>query len=101
MVVLVNGPRQSGKATLVRDQLRRRIGGSFVTFDDEDQLQACLADPVTFLQRPSPVVVDEFQRAGDTLLRAVKATVDRDRRPGRFLRDRRPSASVTGSRPCR
>ncbi len=84
-VVLVNGPRQAGKTTLVRDQLRRIVGGSFVTLDDEDQLQACLADPITFLERPAPVVVDEFQRAGDGLLRAIKALVDRDRRPGRYL----------------
>lgn len=84
-VVVVNGPRQAGKTTLVRDQLRSSIGGSFVTLDDEDQLQACLADPVTFLERPAPVAVDEFQRAGDSLLRAVKALVDRDRRPGTYL----------------
>src|SRR2546422_1953070 len=45
-VVLVNGPRQAGKTTLVRDQLRRHIGGSFVTLDDQDQLQACLSHPV-------------------------------------------------------
>ena len=84
-VVLVNGPRQAGKTTLVRDQILPGLGGSFVTFDDEQQLQACLADPVTFLERPFPMVIDEFQRAGDSLLRAVKALVDRDRSPGRIL----------------
>lgn len=84
-VVLVNGPRQAGKTTLVRDQILPGLGGSFVTFDDEQQLQACLADPVTFLDRPSPLVIDEFQRAGDPLLWAIKALVDRDRSPGRFL----------------
>jgi predicted AAA+ superfamily ATPase len=84
-VVLVNGPRQCGKTTLVRDQLGPKIGGTFVTLDEEPQLQACLADPITFLDRPLPLVVDEFQRAGDALLRAAKTLVDRDRRPGRFL----------------
>lgn len=83
-VVLVNGPRQAGKTTLVRDQLRIE-DGSLVTFDEESQLQACLSDPITFLDRPGLLIVDEFQRAGDALLRAVKTLVDRDRRPGRFL----------------
>ncbi|MEQ8768657.1 MAG: ATP-binding protein [Planctomycetota bacterium] len=84
-VVVVNGPRQAGKTTLVRDQVLPLVGGSFVTLDDEVQLQACLADPVTFIDRESPVVIDEFQRAGDSLLRTIKADVDRKRTPGRFL----------------
>lgn len=83
-VVVVNGPRQAGKTTLVRDQLRTP-GGSFITLDDETELAACLADPRTFLDRPRPVIVDEFQHAGDRLLRAVKALVDESTEPGQFL----------------
>lgn len=84
-VVVVNGPRQAGKTTLVRDQLSPRTSGSFVTLDDETQLAACLADPITFLDRPRPVIVDEFQHAGDRLLRAVKGLVDENPEPGQFL----------------
>ncbi|CAN5550235.1 ATP-binding protein [soil metagenome] len=84
-VVIVNGPRQAGKTTLVRDQLEPRGAGSFVTLDDETELAACLADPRTFLDRPRPVIVDEFQYAGDRLLRAVKALVDESPVPGQFL----------------
>lgn len=84
-VVIVNGPRQAGKTTLVRDQLPSQVQGSFVTLDDETQLAACLADPRTFLDRPRPVIVDEFQHAGDRLLRAVKALVDESPKPGQFL----------------
>lgn len=84
-VVVVSGPRQSGKTTLVRDQLHPLIGGVYVTLDDEAQLQACRADPVTYIDRPAPFAIDEFQRAGDALLHAIKAAVDRDRVPGRFL----------------
>lgn len=84
-VVIVNGPRQAGKTTLVRDQLHPKIAGSFVTLDDETQLAACLADPRTFLDRPRPVIVDEFQRAGDRLVRVVKTLVDEDTEPGQFL----------------
>jgi len=84
-VVLLNGPRQAGKTTLVREFLHPRVGGTFATLDDETELAACLADPRTFLDRPRPVIVDEFQHAGDHLLRAVKALVDEDTRPGQFV----------------
>jgi len=84
-VVMVNGPRQAGKTTLVRDQLNLEGAGSFVTFDDETELAACLADPRTFLDRPRPVIVDEFQHAGDRLLRVVKTLVDENPEPGQFL----------------
>ena len=84
-VVMVNGPRQAGKTTLVRDQLNLEGAGSFATLDDETELAACLADPRTFLDRPRPVIVDEFQHAGDRLLRAVKALVDENPQPGQFL----------------
>lgn len=84
-VVVVNGPRQAGKTTLVRDQLNVPGRGSFVTLDDETELAACLADPRTFLDRPRPVIVDEFQHAGDRLLRTVKTLVDESSEPGQFL----------------
>lgn len=84
-VVIVNGPRQAGKTTLVRDQVHPTTRGSFVTLDDETELAALRADPRVFLDRPRPVIVDEFQRAGDRLLRVVKEFVDEDPRPGQFL----------------
>jgi len=84
-VVVLNGPRQAGKTTLVRDQLRPAVGGTFVTMDDDDELAACLADPRSYLEQPHPLMIDEFQRAGDRLLRAVKAVVDEDPAPGRFV----------------
>ena len=84
-VVIVNGPRQAGKTTLVRHQLALDGLGSFVTLDDESELAACLADPHTFLDRPRPVIVDEFQRAGDSLLSAVKVLVDENPNPGQVL----------------
>lgn len=82
---MLNGPRRAGKTTLVRHQLPEQLRGTFVTLDDEDELAACLADPLTVLDRPRPVVVDEFQRAGDRLLRTVKLLADRDPAPGQFL----------------
>lgn len=84
-VAVLNGPRQAGKTTLAR-QLVDGAGGSFVTLDDPATLQACLADPRTFLTAyRKPLVVDEFQLAGDILLRSVKSIVDTDLDRGQYL----------------
>lgn len=81
-VVCLLGPRQCGKTTLVRS-LGPKYG--YVTFDDEDTLALARSDPVGFLAAlPDPVILDEIQRVPE-LLRALKLSVDRDRRPGRFL----------------
>jgi len=81
-VVLLNGPRQCGKTTLV-DQL---IGGhrSYLTLDDDTVLASARSDPAGFLRGLDRASIDEVQRAPE-LLRAIKRTVDQDRRPGRFL----------------
>lgn len=84
-VTIVNGPRQAGKTTLLR-QLHRDIGGSFVTLDDDDQRSAARDDPRGYLEGlRRPLFIDEAQRAGDPLLLAVKAEVDRHPRAGSFI----------------
>lgn len=83
-VVLLNGPRQSGKSTLVQ-ALAVEQGRRYMTLDDRVVLAAAKADPLSFLSAlEGPVVLDEVQRAPDLFL-DLKALVDRDRRPGRFL----------------
>ena len=81
-VVLVCGPRQSGKTTLAE----RTAGADmpFVTLDDATALEAALSDPVGFVRGFDRLVIDEVQRAPGLIL-AIKAAVDRDPRPGRFL----------------
>jgi predicted AAA+ superfamily ATPase len=85
-VVLVNGPRQAGKTTLVRGLLDGGGGPRvYMTLDDAGVLAAARRDPGGFVAGlPAPVVIDEVQRAPE-LFRAIKIAVDRDRRPGRFL----------------
>lgn len=84
-VTILNGARQSGKTTLV-EQVRRAAGGASVTLDDADVRGAAIADPVGFLAAyPTPLLIDEVQRAGNPLVLAVKAQVDRDPSPGSFL----------------
>ena len=81
-VVLLAGPRQSGKTTLVRQVAGQ--GMRYLTLDDELTLLAARADPVGFIRNLDRAVIDEIQRAPQLLL-AIKKSVDEDRRAGRFL----------------
>ena len=73
-----------GKSTLATVVADAR-GGRVVTLDDEPVRRAALADPAGFVESVEGLlVIDEVQRAPELML-AIKATVDRDRRPGRFL----------------
>lgn len=87
-VTLIHGPRQAGKTTLARLTCER-IGGTYATLDDHVLLAAARNDPEGFVAQPRPLVIDEVQRAGDRLIRAIKMAVDLDPIPGQFL--------VTGS----
>ena len=82
---MLHGARQSGKTTLARSVAAER-DGSYVTFDDEQTLDAALADPQTFVRAyPHPLVIDEIQMGGQRVVRAIKMAVDTDNTPGRFL----------------
>lgn len=84
-IVLLSGARQTGKSTLAADLARSDFPAAVVTLDDEPIRAAAQADSAAFLaSRPPPLVVDEVQRAPELLV-AMKAAVNRDRRPGRFL----------------
>ena len=83
-VIYVNGPRQSGKSTLVSAIAEKR-GHRYLTLDDAAVLAAATNDAQGFVARlRGPIVIDEVQRA-PALLRAIKLAVDRDRRPGHYL----------------
>jgi predicted AAA+ superfamily ATPase len=76
------GPRQCGKTTLVRlfvDKERE-----YVTLDDDTVLESARSDPAGFVRGFDLVTIDEVQRTPE-LLRAIKQSVDSDRRAGRFL----------------
>lgn len=81
-VVLLAGPRQAGKTTLVRQVAGN--GLRYLTLDDELTLLSAREDPVGLVRSLDRAVIDEVQRAPQLLL-AIKKSVDEDRRPGRFL----------------
>lgn len=82
-VVVLGGPRQAGKTTLAQ----RVLGsGTYLNLDDPTVRSFALDDPTGFIaDRSRPIVIDEVQRGGDDLVRAVKLAVDADPAPGGFL----------------
>ena len=85
-VVLINGARQSGKSTLVQS-LGASTGAlrQYLTLDDVVVLNAARSDPAGFVNGlQGAVTLDEVQRVPELFL-AIKAAVDRQRQPGRFL----------------
>lgn len=83
-VVVLTGPRQSGKTTL----LRRQFGGShtYVSLEPPDVRLAASSDPRGFIAAyPPPAIFDEVQYAPD-LLPYVKEQVDEHRdETGQYL----------------
>lgn len=83
-VVHVTGARQVGKSTLTRHLgLERAV---YVTLDDPAALSLAEEDPTTFVQQggDATLIIDEIQRLPELTL-PLKAEVDRNRRPGRFI----------------
>lgn len=87
-IVTLEGPRQAGKSTLCASIAQSR-GMRAVTLDDPTVRRGAVEDPAGFIAGLGDgAFIDELQRAPELVL-ALKAEVDRDPRPGRFL--------VTGS----
>lgn len=82
-VVLVNGARQVGKSTLARAVASTRAA-QWRDLDRPPDRQSAAADPAGFISFDETMVIDEIQRVPELLL-AIKASVDADPRPGRFL----------------
>jgi len=84
-VVMVTGPRQMGKSTLLaacaQDQPQVR---GYVTLEDFNARDLAVNDPALFLQQwPAPVIIDEIQYAPG-LVSAIKVEVDRRKQPGMY-----------------
>lgn len=82
-VVAIQGARAVGKSTLL-GQLASSLGARVLDLDDLALRDAVAADPGTFVAGDSPVCIDEYQHV-PAILDAIKAELNRDLRPGRFL----------------
>ncbi len=83
--LLITGPRQAGKTTMLKELAKREgIGRNYVSLDDLNTRDMAKNDPKLFLQlyRP-PVIIDEVQYAPE-LFTYIKIHVDDHHMPGAF-----------------
>lgn len=81
--VLVTGPRQVGKTTMLR-KLMEGSDRSYVSLDDLGERSLAREDPELFLQmHKPPVLIDEVQYAPE-LFTYIKIYVDTHQEPGAF-----------------
>jgi predicted AAA+ superfamily ATPase len=92
--VLLLGPRQVGKTTLLRHELK---GVTAFDLEDAGTAERVAADPALFLRdHPGRLWFDEAHRVPE-LFPALRVAIDRDRRPSRFIL----SGSATGAMAAR
>jgi predicted AAA+ superfamily ATPase len=82
-VLILTGPRTVGKSTLL-SQLAGDSGRSIVDCDDPATRAAVRNDPGRFVAAPGPVFIDEYQHVPE-VLDAIKAELNKDLQPGRFV----------------
>lgn len=81
-VLLVTGPRQVGKTTLL--EMCAEEGRRYVTLDDLDVRRMAQEDPGLFVQTyQPPIIIDEIQYAPQ-LFSYIKIIVDREKKNGMF-----------------
>lgn len=82
-VVLVTGPRQVGKTTMLK-KLMEGTNRGYVTLDDLNERQLAKTDPELFLQlHKPPVLIDEVQYAPE-LFTYIKIHADKTHEAGAF-----------------
>lgn len=81
-VLVLTGPRQSGKTTLVRDTFPEK---PYISLENPDTRLFATEDPRGFLGRyPDGAIFDEVQRVPE-LLSYIQGIVDEHRTPGRYI----------------
>lgn len=83
--LLITGPRQAGKTTMLKELAAREgIGRGYVSLDDLNARDMAKNDPKLFLQlHKPPVIIDEVQYAPE-LFTYIKIHVDEHHMPGAF-----------------
>lgn len=81
-VILVTGPRQIGKTTMLKKIKEKER--SYVSLDELEIRRLAKDDPKLFLQKyPAPLIIDEIQYAPE-LLPYIKAIVDESDKKGMY-----------------
>ena len=81
-VILITGPRQVGKTTVLRQLMQK--DRTNVTLDDLEERALARKDPALFLQmHDRPILIDEIQYAPQ-LFSYIKIEVDNGAEPGSF-----------------
>ncbi len=81
-VVLLTGPKQIGKTTLLKHASKGKR--EYISFDNLTLRNQAKEDPELFLQKyQTPLLIDEIQYAPE-LLPYIKIIVDREKKPGMF-----------------
>lgn len=82
-VVLLTGPRQVGKTTMLK-KLMENTNRGYVSLDDLNARNLAKSDPELFLQlHKPPILIDEVQYAPE-LFTYIKVHVDKNQNPGDF-----------------
>jgi len=82
-VIVVTGPRQSGKTTLLRNLLKK--SHQYINLENPDVRIRAQDDPIGFLgQFKRPVILDEIQYVPE-LLSYIKTLIDEKRKPGFWI----------------
>ena len=80
-VVLLTGPRQVGKSTLLKNELKNY---EYVTLDDMQELELARTDPALFFKNHKlPLIIDEVQYAPE-LFKYIKFLLDKDESKGQI-----------------
>ena len=81
-ILVVTGPRQSGKTTLVQAAFPKK---AYASLENPDERAFAVEDPKGFLARfPDGAIIDEAQHC-PALFSYLQTLVDRDRRMGLFV----------------
>ena len=83
--ILLTGPRQSGKTTMLKKLAEiENIGREYVSLDDLTLREMAIKDPAMFLQlHKPPILIDEVQYAPE-LFTYIKIHIDETHNPGDF-----------------
>jgi len=82
-VVVIYGPRQSGKTTLAK---LCAVGYNYANLEDKETRELARDDYKAFFRRfPAPLIIDEVQRLPELLAQVQVIVDDNGKKPGQFV----------------